>query len=153
MDEPGAAERGDQRGERLIAQVARRAVIAGPWRATSGSICAIQALFYVRRCIVGRFPDLEAADGPMYTVHMKRMTATEVRKQWFRLLDEVAEGEVILIERDGARLVLKMAPGDSSIPDYRGLIRVPDADEADVWGWEWDGSPEGLTPRLVKPAL
>lgn len=80
---------------------------------------------------------------------MKRMTATEVRKHWFRLLDEVAEGEVVLIERDGARLVLQMAePRDSSkIPDYRGLIRVPDADEADQWGWEWDGSPEGLKSR------
>ena len=85
----------------------------------------------------------------MYTVHMKRMTATEVRKQWFRLLDEVAEGEVVLIERDGARLVLKVAdPRESpKVPDYQGLIRVPDADDADQWGWEWDGSPEGLTPR------
>jgi len=88
----------------------------------------------------------------MYTVHMKRMTATEVRKHWFRLLDEVAEGEVVLIDRDGARLILKMAdPRDASIPDYRGLLRVPDADEADEWGWEWDGSPEGLKPRPAKP--
>lgn len=80
---------------------------------------------------------------------MKRMTATEVRKQWFRLLDEVAEGEVILIERDGARLVLQMEdPREASkIPEYRGLIRVSNPDEADRWGWEWDGSPEGLTPR------
>jgi hypothetical protein len=79
---------------------------------------------------------------------MKRMTATEVRKNWFRLLDEVVEGEVVLIERDGARLVLRMADeGEASIPDYRGLIRVPDAEEADRWGWEWDGSPEGLKPR------
>jgi antitoxin (DNA-binding transcriptional repressor) of toxin-antitoxin stability system len=82
---------------------------------------------------------------------MKRITATEARKQWFRLLDEVAEGEVVLIERDGARLVLKMAdPRDSSIPDYQGLIRVPDAEEADEWGWEWDDSPEGLKPRKAK---
>jgi hypothetical protein len=85
----------------------------------------------------------------MYTVHMKRMTATEVRKNWFRLLDEVAEGETVLIERDGARLVLKVAdPGDSAkVPDYQGLIRVRDAGEADQWGWEWDGSPEGLKTR------
>ncbi|HYU30522.1 MAG TPA: hypothetical protein VEW48_00030 [Thermoanaerobaculia bacterium] len=82
---------------------------------------------------------------------MKRMTATEARKHWFRLLDEVAEGEIVLIEREGARLVLKMAdPRDSSIPDYRGLIRVPDAAEAGEWGWEWSGSPEGLKPRTVK---
>jgi antitoxin (DNA-binding transcriptional repressor) of toxin-antitoxin stability system len=81
---------------------------------------------------------------------MKRVTATEARKNWSRLLDEVTEGEVILIERKGARLLLKRAEPDepsARIPDYRGLISVPDADEVDQWGWEWDGSPEGLRPR------
>ena len=85
---------------------------------------------------------------------MKRMTATEARKNWFRLLDEVVEGEVVLIERDGARLLLKMVdqgePTDR-VPDYRGLIRVKDVDEADQWGWEWDGSSEGLQPRRTEP--
>lgn len=86
----------------------------------------------------------------MYTVHMKRVTATEARKNWFRLLDEVAEGEVVLIEREGARLRLALAePAEASakVPDYRGLIHVPDADSVDQWGWEWDGSAEGLRPR------
>jgi antitoxin (DNA-binding transcriptional repressor) of toxin-antitoxin stability system len=90
----------------------------------------------------------------MYTVHMKRVTATEARKNWFRLLDEVAEGEVVLIEREGARLLLKLAEQaepSAKIPDYRSLIRVPDADEADQWGWEWDGSSEGLRPRQTEP--
>jgi antitoxin (DNA-binding transcriptional repressor) of toxin-antitoxin stability system len=90
----------------------------------------------------------------VYTVHMKRVTATEARKNWFRLLDEVAEGEVVLIEREGARLVLQLAEQGEPLakaPDYRGLIRVPDADEADQWGWEWDGSPEGLRPRRTGP--
>jgi hypothetical protein len=75
---------------------------------------------------------------------MKRVTATEAWKNWFRLLDEVVEGEVVLIERDGARLRLALGePAESSekIPDYQGLISVPDADSADQWGWEWDGSP------------
>ena len=86
----------------------------------------------------------------MYAVHVKRVTATEARKNWFRLLDEVAEGEVVLIERDGARLRLALAePAEPSakIPDYTGLIQVPDAGHADQWGWEWDGSPEGLRPQ------
>ena len=90
----------------------------------------------------------------MYTVHMKRMTATDARKNWFRLLDEVVEGEVVLIERDGARLVLQLAEQGKStakIPEYRGLIQVPDAGEADQWGWEWDGSSEGLHPRQSGP--
>ena len=90
----------------------------------------------------------------MYTVHMKRVTATEARKNWFRLLDEVTEGEVVLIEREGARLLLKRAEQgepSSTIPNYQGLIRVPDADAADRWGWEWDGSAEGLRPRRTEP--
>lgn len=90
----------------------------------------------------------------MYTVHMKRVTATEARKNWFRLLDEVAEGEVVLIERGGARLRLaleELAEPSAGIPDYRGLIHVPDADSADQWGWEWDGSPEGLRSRRSEP--
>ena len=81
---------------------------------------------------------------------MKRVTATEARKNWFRLLDEVAEGEVVLIERGGARLRLSLAESaepSARIPDYRGLIQVLDADSADQWGWEWDGSSEGLRPR------
>jgi antitoxin (DNA-binding transcriptional repressor) of toxin-antitoxin stability system len=85
---------------------------------------------------------------------MKRVTATEARKNWFRLLDEVVDGEVVLIEREGARLVLKLVDqGEAAerIPDYQGLIRVKDVDEADQWGWEWDGSTEGLQPRRTDP--
>src|SRR5262245_56364720 len=87
-------------------------------------------------------------------VHCTREERNEARKSWFRLLDEVAGGEVVLIEREGARLLLKRAEqGEPSaeIPDYRELIRVPDADEADEWGWDWDGSAEGLRPRRTEP--
>lgn len=90
----------------------------------------------------------------MYTVHMKRVTATEARKNWFRLLDEVADGEVVLIDRGGSRLVLKLAESGaqtSPIPSYEGLIRVRKAEEADRWGWEWEDSPEGLKPRPNEP--
>jgi hypothetical protein len=43
-------------------------------------------------------------------------------------------------------------PGEprAKIPDYRGLIEVSDPDELDQWGWDWDGSPEGLQPRRVE---
>lgn len=90
----------------------------------------------------------------LYTVHMKRVTATDARKNWFRLLDEVVEGEVVLIEREGARLVLKLAEqGDplAKIPDYRELIHGPELEKADQWGWEWDGLSEGLQPRRSEP--
>jgi len=70
----------------------------------------------------------------MYAAHMKRMTATEVRTNWSRLLDEVIEGEVVLIDWDGACLRLALAePAEDSIgiPDYQGLIHLPDADSVD----------------------
>jgi antitoxin (DNA-binding transcriptional repressor) of toxin-antitoxin stability system len=90
----------------------------------------------------------------MYTVHMKRVSATEARKNWFRLLDEVVEGETVLIEREGARLILQLdetRDREERAPDYRGLIRVRDVDAADRWGWEWNGSPDGLEPKLYEP--
>lgn len=79
----------------------------------------------------------------MYTVHMKRITATEARKNWFRILDEVLGGEVVTIHRKGRRIVLRMEePGAlewDPAPDYADLLRVEDGDRADQWGWEWDG--------------
>ena len=38
---------------------------------------------------------------------MKRLTASEVRKNWFRVLDEVAAGEGVVLERKGQWLVLR----------------------------------------------
>jgi len=81
---------------------------------------------------------------------MKRIAATDARKNWFRLLDEVVDGEVVLIERNGAKLILRLEePAEplNQAPDYSGLIRVPDIDDADRWSWEWEDSPEGLRPR------
>jgi antitoxin (DNA-binding transcriptional repressor) of toxin-antitoxin stability system len=74
----------------------------------------------------------------------KRVTATEARKNWFRLLDEVAAGEEVVIERHGWRIVLRrVAPSrDRERPDYSALIRAPDVEGADGWSWRWSG-PEG----------
>lgn len=84
-----------------------------------------------------------------YSVRMKRVTATDARKNWFRLLDEVAAGEVVVIERKGRRLVLRRdderddeAVGVGS--DYSELIDVPDVHEADEWGWRWPGPEEDV---------
>jgi len=82
--------------------------------------------------------------GDMYNVHMKTVTPSQARKNWFRLLDEAAEGEVIVIERKGRRLVLQRESDKTAeIPSYQGLIEAADAARADTWSWEW--SPEGLT--------
>ncbi len=88
----------------------------------------------------------------MYTVRMKKITATEARKDWFRLLDEVAAGEVAIIERHGRRLRLAREEENSdspAVPDYSALIRAQALDEADLWTWEWPAnadSGDGLLP-------
>ncbi len=82
---------------------------------------------------------------------MKKVTASEARRQWFRLLDEAVQGEVIVVQRKGRRLVLRRedigkAKAGSPGPAYRRLLRVPRVDQADRWSWEW--KPEGgLAPR------
>jgi hypothetical protein len=82
---------------------------------------------------------------------MKRLTASEARKYWFRILDEVAAGEVVVLERKGRRLVLrredsKSETQDRNLPDYKKLLRAHDADLADEWTWEWHGPEQELTP-------
>ena len=86
----------------------------------------------------------------MYIVHMKRVTASEARKNWFRLLDEVAQGSEVCIERGGRRIVLRREPEEgeaTSLPDYSALLRVPRVDEADEWGWTWSGEDGSLEPE------
>lgn len=80
---------------------------------------------------------------------MKRVTATEARKQWFRLLDEVAAGEVVILERKGRRLVLrredtKKETAERRSFNYRQLLRAPDAEQADQWTWDWRGPEQEL---------
>lgn len=84
--------------------------------------------------------------------NMKRVTASEARRNWFRLLDEVVAGEVVTVERDGVQIVVRREEGRAGsrskpFPDYRGLLKAPDADRADEWGWEWGSDDEGLTSR------
>jgi hypothetical protein len=76
---------------------------------------------------------------------MKQVTATEARKNWFTLLDEVARGEVIAIRRNDKNLILRLEKSKRVTPDYTKSIDFPDADEAETWGWEWKG-PGKLAP-------
>ncbi|PYS53463.1 MAG: hypothetical protein DMG13_12530 [Acidobacteria bacterium] len=52
-------------------------------------------------------------------VHVKRVTASDARKNWFKLLDEAVKGEVISIDRNGSRLILKLDKRKQSIPDSK----------------------------------
>lgn len=83
---------------------------------------------------------------------MKRVTASDARKNWFRLLDEVAAGEVVVIERAGRRILIQREPAavhEAAAPAYGDLISASAADAgcADEWGWTWDGPESELTPR------
>ena len=81
---------------------------------------------------------------------MKRVTASDAYKNWFRLLDEVVAGEVVVIERKGKQLMLRRESerrtSKQRAPDYSGLLDAPDADAADSWGWEWTGPDVGIEP-------
>jgi antitoxin (DNA-binding transcriptional repressor) of toxin-antitoxin stability system len=84
---------------------------------------------------------LAAIHGRLYIVHMKRVTASEARKNWFRLLDEVVAGETVVIERSGRRILLRTeeAEGAADVPVYSNVIRATAAERADEWRWEWAG--------------
>lgn len=75
----------------------------------------------------------------MYNVHVKRITATQARRHWFEVLDRVAAGEVMMIERHGRRIVLRREEAPAApVRDYSALIRpVVDVNRADAWSWEW----------------
>ncbi|MCI0545682.1 MAG: hypothetical protein L0027_00175 [Candidatus Rokubacteria bacterium] len=86
---------------------------------------------------------------------MKKVTASEARKQWFRLLDEALQGEVVVVERKGRRVVLrpeasKRAAAAPAARRYRRLLRVPRPDEADRWTWQWRGPGRPLVSRRTR---
>jgi antitoxin (DNA-binding transcriptional repressor) of toxin-antitoxin stability system len=81
---------------------------------------------------------------------MKAVSATEARKHWFRLLDEIAAGEVVVIERAGTLVELRrreVPTGAEELPDYSAILRAPDLDQADHWHWEWRAPGQPLEPR------
>lgn len=84
----------------------------------------------------------------MYIVHMKRVTASDARKNWFRLLDEVLGGEVVCIDRNGRRILIRMDDevdrAEVQPPDYAAVLRAPGAESADAWRWSWEGPEEEL---------
>lgn len=81
---------------------------------------------------------------------MKRVTASEARRNWFRLLDEVAAGEVVIVERRGRAIQLRRAPEIEHrrlAPDYSALVGAPQGvEDADLWGWEWSEEDGDLKP-------
>jgi antitoxin (DNA-binding transcriptional repressor) of toxin-antitoxin stability system len=78
---------------------------------------------------------------------MKHVTASQARREWFRILDEVAEGEIVIIDRKGRRIQIRRVEATEEgvpIPDYSSVLRVrEDVAEAHRWGWEWTGEEDG----------
>jgi hypothetical protein len=84
----------------------------------------------------------------MYIVHMKHVTASAARRNWFTLLDEAVKGQVIAIERNGHKLVLRAEKPRRAKPSSRKLITGRDLDNADKWSWDWN--PAGKLVPLHK---
>ena len=77
---------------------------------------------------------------------MKSVTASEARKNWFRLLDEVANGEIVVVRRNEKRIILSVEKHQKkTIPTYKGLIGGKDLDRADEWNWDWKPT-KGVVP-------
>ena len=87
---------------------------------------------------------------------MKRVTASEARRNWFRILDEVAAGEVVVIERNGRTIQLSREAATDlarEVPDYTGLVRAPKgAKHAERWGWEWSETEGDVWPAEHDPS-
>jgi antitoxin (DNA-binding transcriptional repressor) of toxin-antitoxin stability system len=80
---------------------------------------------------------------------MKHVTPSDARKNWFRLLDEVASGETVVIERNGRRILIQRAPSRvaETAPAYSAVLKAAGrAEHADEWTWEWNPSRKALRP-------
>ena len=75
----------------------------------------------------------------MYTVHMTRLTATEARRQLFKLLDAVERGEDVVLERAGVRfrLTLDAKPGTEQAPSSPLIVEDAALLDGD-WSWRTD---------------
>jgi len=82
---------------------------------------------------------------------MKRLTATEARKNFFHLLDEAARGDPVFIERKGILIRMtrekkrlrKNLPEIDYSPYFKGSL-----DDADRWSWDWRPG-KGLKPKIL----
>ena len=78
---------------------------------------------------------------------MRSISATEARKNFFRLLDTAVKGEPVVITRHGVALELvrslpkKKGSRKSASLNYKQAIIGPLA-SADKWGWEWSSEQE-----------
>ena len=57
----------------------------------------------------------------------------------------IGDARVIVKAQGEAEKGLESTP----IPNYSQVLSAPNAEDADLWGWEWDGPEGDLSPRLM----
>jgi hypothetical protein len=90
----------------------------------------------------------------MYVVHMLRATATQARKDLFRLLDAVERGEEVVLERRGVRFRLSREDSPalaSEVAEPRPRLLVQDP--AVLSGeWTWAADEDGQLVFVARSA-
>ena len=111
----------------------------------------MDVLIRTTKAVIERKPAAKTSrvvsDNSLYIVRMKHVTPSDARKNWFRLLDEAAAGEVIVIERNNKRLLLQADKRVKSAKPKRWI--QGNVDDADQWGWDWSPK-KGLIPIVRK---
>jgi prevent-host-death family protein len=69
---------------------------------------------------------------------MTRLTASEARQEFFRLLDAVEQGEAVIVERKGVRFRLSVVPRERTDRSASPvLVNDPDVLSGN---WTWAGA-------------
>lgn len=78
----------------------------------------------------------------MYNVHMTRFTASEARRELFRILDSVERGQEVVLERRGTRfrIVLDSHRGTGQETSRRLKIKDPVVLSGE---WTWISNEDG----------
>ena len=74
----------------------------------------------------------------MYNVHVKRVTSSQLRLRLADVLDSAERGEAVIIERRGARFLLRAEGKSPPRRKRRKIFDVVDPAVADgQWTWSW----------------
>jgi len=77
---------------------------------------------------------------------MKRLTATELRRNLYRILDEVAErGETVRVDRRGRRISIRVEPEQgrlARLSHHKAIVGDPEDLVHLDWSRDWKGESE-----------